>query len=80
MHAQHRGGRHLVSTEGLLNVSQIVCSVCGLPKNTWGRHDPRVCIGCYKREWRKDPQNAERDRQWSRRWKREHLGQPGMPR
>jgi hypothetical protein len=52
------------------------------------------CKRCYDRAWRaahpgyvtarvrkyrSDPVKAERDREISRRWKREHLGQPGKP-
>lgn len=36
-----------------------------------------------KRRWRQNPvyrESVERDREASRRWKREHLGQPGRPR
>jgi hypothetical protein len=32
------------------------------------------------RKYRSDPEKLERDREASRRWKREHLGQPGLPR
>lgn len=53
-----------------------------------------LCLRCYDRRWRadhpgfvtartrhyrSDPAKAERDRERSRRWKREHLGQPGRP-
>jgi hypothetical protein len=31
------------------------------------------------RQYRSDPEKRERDRERSRRWKREHLGQPGKP-
>jgi hypothetical protein len=30
------------------------------------------------RKYREDPEKRERDRERSRRWKREHLGQPGL--
>lgn len=33
----------------------------------------------YVRRYRSDPERRERDREVSRRWKREHLGQPGKP-
>lgn len=32
------------------------------------------------RRYRRDPTKRERDLEVSRRWKREHLGQPGQPR
>jgi hypothetical protein len=31
------------------------------------------------RKYRSDPEKRDRDREASRRWKREHLGQPGKP-
>lgn len=46
------------------------CRVCGHRAITY----PSIglCDACYKRARRLDPENAERDREASRRWKREH--------
>jgi hypothetical protein len=49
-----------------------------------------LCRACYRaamgylstpftRRYRSDPEKRERDRERSRRWKRENLGQPGRP-
>jgi hypothetical protein len=61
------------------------CSACHLPINGQAHDDPehgRLCTPCWKRlVWR--PQGGpavENERESSRRWKREHLGQPGLPR
>lgn len=56
------------------------CPECGRVID--GARKPRLCKPCYKRlVWRpRGGPGLERDREASRRWKREHLGQPGQPR
>lgn len=65
----------------------MTCTECGRESDNSGRAgNPRMakgmCVPCYKRlVWY--PANGaavERNRESSRRWKREHLGQPGQPR
>lgn len=51
------------------------CETCGREKDDGCRE----CVTCRVRRYRSDPDKRERDREASRRWKREHLGQPGMP-
>lgn len=52
------------------------CRLCEKPVHARG-----LCTMHYKREWRQENGEAvERDREWSRRYKREALGQPGLPR
>lgn len=70
------------------------CTKCGKVKpvaefGKWRRSDKRAawyCDSCEAgrstplvRRYRSDPVKRERDREASRRWKREHLGQPGLP-
>lgn len=52
------------------------CETCGRIKDD----GKRECVSCRVRRYRSDPEKRERDREASRRWKREHLGQPGLPR
>jgi hypothetical protein len=52
------------------------CVDCGGETTT---KDGVRCATCRVRQYRKDPEKRERDRERSRRWKREHLGQPGRP-
>jgi hypothetical protein len=72
------------------------CQSCGREKperaylRGWRRG---LCAWCYfkaqgyegtsterTRRYRTDPEKRELDRECARRWKREHLGQPGLPR
>jgi hypothetical protein len=51
---------------------------CGREAGTTVR-GRRMCGSRARRAYREDPAKRERDREIARRWKREHLGQPGRP-
>jgi hypothetical protein len=56
-----------------------VCRTCKrLREAEWRAAHPGAVTDRVRR-YRSDPEKRERDREFSRRWKREHLGQPGLP-
>lgn len=58
------------------------CSGCGRAvtrAEKQRRHWGRQCNPCFKQATRGTGSWVENDREASRRWKREHLGQPGNP-
>lgn len=53
------------------------CDDCQLTRDRNFRESNPGYVTAAVRKYRSDPEKAERDRERSRRWKREHLGQPG---
>ena len=60
---------------------QSFCAECERALTGWRSSSTGrlLCNACHKRETRKTARWADRDREASRRWKRLHLGQPGLP-
>lgn len=57
-----------------------VCRLCTRERERKFRERNPGYVTAATRKYRSDPDKRERDRERSRRWKREHLGQSGLPR
>jgi hypothetical protein len=69
-----RKGLHAMTPENTMT-----CGRCRACKKAWLEARPGYSTEGVRR-YRQDPERRELDRERSRRWKREHLGQPGLPR